>query len=190
MNDKPYHHGDLKNQLIEKGLELIAENGLENLSLRKTAERCGVSVSAPYAHFRNKDDLVNSIRAHAAEMFMNSLNESIAAADDASVLVELGKAYVLFFLHSPLCFELLFSDGRMHISSSAEGKGSPPFELFSRKAYEVMQPFGLSEREKADRVLAMWGMVHGLTVIALSKDIVTDIDWEERIGDIIGSMKF
>ena len=55
MKSKSYHHGDLRNALIETGIELINEYGEEKLSLRKVATKCGVSNAAPYAHFKNKD---------------------------------------------------------------------------------------------------------------------------------------
>ncbi len=61
MDNKPYHHGDLRKALIENGIEFINQYGEEKLSLRKIAEKCGVSNAAPYAHFKDKDDFINSI---------------------------------------------------------------------------------------------------------------------------------
>ena len=50
MEKKPYHHKNLKNDLIEKGIELVNKNGINQLSLRKVAQACGVSHAAPYSH--------------------------------------------------------------------------------------------------------------------------------------------
>ena len=61
MEKKPYHHGELKKALIENGIEFINQYGEEKLSLRKVAEKCGVSNAAPYAHFKDKDDFINRI---------------------------------------------------------------------------------------------------------------------------------
>ena len=55
MKSDTYHHGNLKEELIEKGLEYIDKYGSESLSMRKLAESAGVSPGAPYAHFKNKD---------------------------------------------------------------------------------------------------------------------------------------
>ena len=52
MSDK-YHHGDLRNALIEEGIKMINTGGEESLSMRKLAEKCGVTMAAPYAHFKN-----------------------------------------------------------------------------------------------------------------------------------------
>ena len=60
MEKKPYHHGELRKALIENGIEFINKYGEEKLSLRKVAEKCGVSNAAPYAHFKDKDDFVNA----------------------------------------------------------------------------------------------------------------------------------
>ncbi|MBP5605070.1 MAG: TetR/AcrR family transcriptional regulator [Ruminiclostridium sp.] len=188
MSGKPYHHGDLKQALIEKGLEIIKESGIENLSLRKTAEYCGVSSAAPYAHFKNKDELVNSIRNYVMELFVDQLNKCIESASEDNVLAELGRVYVMFFYHSPLYFDLLFSRKCMRIRISEQGKSDPPFELFKRKAQEIMIPFGLGKEESENKILAMWGMVHGLAAIAATNRFDTDIDWEHRITDIINSV--
>ena len=54
MKADTYHHGNLKEELIEKGLSYIDQYGLEALSMRKLADSTGVSPAAPYAHFKNK----------------------------------------------------------------------------------------------------------------------------------------
>ncbi|HWZ19753.1 MAG TPA: helix-turn-helix domain-containing protein, partial [Ktedonobacteraceae bacterium] len=58
---KPYHHGDLRNALIQAGLEILAEGGAQELDLRKVARRAGVSHAAPYRHFADKQALVAAI---------------------------------------------------------------------------------------------------------------------------------
>ena len=62
---KPYHFGNLKETLIEQGIELIHERGIEKFSLRKVAKQVGVSATACYNHFGNIDELLRGIRCHA-----------------------------------------------------------------------------------------------------------------------------
>jgi len=57
-----YHHGNLRQALIEAGIKIINESGEENLSLRKVAALCNVSHAAPYAHFKDKDELLEAIK--------------------------------------------------------------------------------------------------------------------------------
>ena len=56
-----YHHGDLKTALISAGLELVREKGPRGFSMNEASRRAGVSVSAPYNHFNDKDGLLIEI---------------------------------------------------------------------------------------------------------------------------------
>ena len=71
-----YHHGDLKKQLILVGIDIINQEGLEGLSLRKAAERCGVSHGAPYSHFKNKEEYLKNINAFVENAFSEALMEA------------------------------------------------------------------------------------------------------------------
>ena len=73
MEKKPYHHKNLKNDLIEKGIELVNKNGINQLSLRKVAQACGVSHAAPYSHFSNKEELLQEMQLHITKKFTEVL---------------------------------------------------------------------------------------------------------------------
>ena len=76
MKSDTYHHGKLKEELIEKGLEYIAKYGTENLSMRKLADSVGVSPAAPYAHFKNKEAFLSEIRDYITNQFYGTLKEA------------------------------------------------------------------------------------------------------------------
>ena len=63
-----YHHGNLRQALIDAGIKLINENGEENLSLRKVAAACDVSHAAPYAHFKDKEELIDAIKENVTDL--------------------------------------------------------------------------------------------------------------------------
>ena len=65
-----YHHGNLRQALIEAGIKIINESGEENLSLRKVAALCNVSHAAPYAHFKDKDELLEAIKSSVTDRFI------------------------------------------------------------------------------------------------------------------------
>ena len=73
MEKKPYHHKNLKNDLIEKGIELVNKNGINQLSLRKVAQACGVSHAAPYSHFSNKEELLQEMQLHITKSLQRYL---------------------------------------------------------------------------------------------------------------------
>ena len=61
-SDQAYHHGDLRNALILKALDVLDEKGVAGLSLREIARQTGVGHNAPYRHFKNKTELLEAPR--------------------------------------------------------------------------------------------------------------------------------
>jgi len=70
MTKKTYHHGDLKNALIRAGIDILAREGVGGLSLRKVARNAGVSHTAPYAHFADKQALIAAISTNGHEKYI------------------------------------------------------------------------------------------------------------------------
>jgi AcrR family transcriptional regulator len=102
-----YHHGDLREALIATAVELIAEQGVRDFSLAEASRRLGVAVSAPYAHFAGRDDLLAAVAVHAYELFYAELlPEMNRFQAPAERLAAMARAYVRFAgRHRPL-FEL------------------------------------------------------------------------------------
>ena len=189
MENKPYHHGELRKTLIETGIEFINQYGEEKLSLRKIAEKCGVSNAAPYAHFKDKNDFINAVQMYIMDSFMDSLvvcaNE---CKDEKQILSELGVCYVMFFYHNPLYFDFLFSRKNIRIRLSSDNNDNPPFELFRKTAEKVLGEMGISENNIRYKTMAMWSLVRGLSAISAMPDI--DVDWESEVREIINSVDF
>jgi AcrR family transcriptional regulator len=96
MSAKKYHHGDLKNALINAGVEILAKEGVGGLSLRKVAQRAGVSHSAPYAHFPDKQSLIAAISTEGFNQLYAELNEAVSPISNnpKKQLIEGSQAYV------------------------------------------------------------------------------------------------
>jgi AcrR family transcriptional regulator len=120
-----YHHGDLREALIATAVELIAEQGVRDFSLAEASRRLGVAVSAPYAHFDGRDDLLAAVAVHAYELFYAELLPEVNRFQaPAARLAEMARAYVRFAgRHRPL-FELLESglDKKRHPEIKAAAK--------------------------------------------------------------------
>lgn len=191
MSEKPYHHGNLRNSLIEAGIELINDKGEDGLSLRKVAAFCGVSHSAPYSHFKNKDELLQGMQNHVTKLFMRALESSIenySQTKDPEILIQIGKAYVLFFIHQPHYFNFLFYHSSMSINLAMDDDckdNFPPFELLRQYSFRIFKNLGMDDETIKDSIISMWSTVHGLASIATMKNVHYDKSWESKIEDLI-----
>ena len=133
MSDS-YHHGNLRQALIDAGIKIINESGEDALSLRKVAASCGVSHAAPYAHFKDKEELVEAIKASVTGQFMDELNKAVADAKDSeTAIINIGRNYVSFFVHNPDYFKFLFGSQNIvaHVRPDESFEEDyPPFVLF------------------------------------------------------------
>lgn len=104
-----YHHGDLKGALISVATEMIAAEGQTGFSLRKIAQQVGVSQTALYRHFANKEELFAAI---AEQGFLRLSEKSRQAFDTHSDLIErtieVGMAYLDFAAENPNLYRLMF----------------------------------------------------------------------------------
>lgn len=191
MENRPYHHGNLRNALIKAGLELISTEGEENLSLRKVALKCGVSNAAPYAHFNSKDEFIAAIQQHIMDLFTSTLEQTVEMyADTPNLLSLLGTAYVKFFYQNPLYFDFLFSRKNIRINLSLDSgeKELPPLKILKQAAMQTFSKFDMPEPIMQNKIIAMWALAHGLSAIATMPNVEYDKDWETRIEEIIQSI--
>lgn len=72
-----YHHKDLRNALIETGIQLVSTEGVNAFSLRKVAAACGVSHAAPYSHFQNKEELLEAMQLFITNRFSKQLESTV-----------------------------------------------------------------------------------------------------------------
>ncbi|MCL2570982.1 MAG: TetR/AcrR family transcriptional regulator [Defluviitaleaceae bacterium] len=186
MDDKTYHHGDLRAAMIEKGIELINENGAKALSLRKVAAACGVSHAAPYSHFAGKEELFTAIENYITNKFASVLKESVTGKDASPEgLVSLGCAYVLFFLRNPQYFHFIFIHSNIVFGDGAEYE---PFDFYVDYMKQMLGKMDYPKELWLKTAIAHWAMIHGLTSIAAMDDDPKEILlWEERVPDILSN---
>jgi len=169
-----YHHGRLREALLESSVEILSEGGPRALSLREAARRAGVSSGAPYRHFRDKDQLLAAIALRAFEAFDADLAAAGAEArgHDASpleVLRQLGVAYVRFSAEHPAEFRLMFGEFAPKREPDSElGKAvQSAAGHLSRAVDELLRAAGGSPSAKQDTTVLAWSLVHGLAALHL-----------------------
>lgn len=187
MKKDTYHHGNLRVELIEKGLEYIDKHGVETLSMRKLADSIGVSSAAPYAHFKNKDAFLCAVRDYINEqLYNNQMNALQKNKDSNKILLELGKSYILFFYNNPLYYQFLFSNDDEDVSTN------PSFAMFKQEVLKVLNSLdgGKTDEETLRaKTLALWSMVHGLAQLVTLNGVVDKKNLEKEIEAILNSVK-
>jgi len=176
-----YHHGNLRQALLDAGLERLESEQSPDFSLRELTRSVGVSVNAAYRHFASKEDL---LCAMAAEGFYRLTGSQAKAIQDNSDRVEgfreAGRAYVSFARQHPALFRLMFS-------RFAAGNPNPEIKAGAQLAYEGMRHSvaALMKRPTDDSeviVTAMyaWSLVHGLS------HLIIDGQFDPHTDDIDG----
>jgi len=106
-----YHHGDLREALIQTAIEVLGERGAGAFSMAEASRRLGVAVSAPYRHFADRDALLAAVALRAASLLTEQFDRMAASGDPATRLAAAAQAYVRFAdRHRPL-FQALAGSG-------------------------------------------------------------------------------
>ena len=108
--ERAYHHGNLRQALLDAAIEIIGEEGAAGFQLRAVARRAGVSPAAPYRHFRDKADLLAEVGTEVARELAAKMKEEVAAAASGSPIDRFraqGVAFVKFAVARPAHFRVL-----------------------------------------------------------------------------------
>lgn len=157
-----YHHGDLQDTLLREAATLLRESGLGGLSLRKLAERAGVSRTAPYHHFKSKNELLNAL---AMAGFETLLTMTQRARFDQHGLVDFVTEYMHFACDNPEQYDLMFGrtiwkNGEPSAALRTLAYGT--FREYARRVTALFRQTGTSELNALRLAQASWGTLHGL----------------------------
>ena len=172
---RDYHHGNLKNALIEAAISQIANHGARALSLRELSRSIGVSHASTYRHFPNKESVLATIAEQGFEKLTRAMEAAARphAGDPLEMLQATGVAYVEFGVTYPHHLQVMFGDLITH------HENYPALFESSKKAYEVLVSV-VREGQQTGRIgaqnerlvtLAAWAQVHGLAMLIASGQI-------------------
>lgn len=168
--ERPYHHGNLREVLLEAALALIAEIGPQAFTLREVARRAGVSHNAPYRHFRDKDELLAAVAAQGFERLTQAMKEAASRGVTALDRWKLsGHGYIAFALRWPQHFCVMFDavfDAAEYPECAAAGQSA--FGTLLSFITEAQAQGALAAGDPLPPALTSWSMVHGLAKLAIN----------------------
>ncbi len=173
MTTTPYHHGNLREALVEAGVEVVRKGGPEALSLRELARRVGVSHAAAYRHFADRDALVDAVAERAMAGLVARVHERLATVDEQDPvtrarrrLQQIGVGYVDFALAEPGLFRLLFT-AYPEPPEGTDPDGDDPYSLLNVALDDLVSVGYLAAEDRVGADVTCWSVVHGFSVLSI-----------------------
>ncbi|MEO0533317.1 MAG: TetR/AcrR family transcriptional regulator [Cyanobacteria bacterium P01_A01_bin.123] len=175
--ENPYHHGDLRQSLIDAALALIAEKrDASTLSLREVARRVGVSHAAPYRHFPDKDTLLAAVAEEGFHILTRCLQGGVDKTPDDPLreLQASGVAYIKFARSHPSHYRVMFS-----AFQPSNNSAYPSLNTAAQAAFAVLldaiangQAIGKIKGGDAHHLAwVTWSLVHGLAMLLIEQQL-------------------
>ena len=186
----PYHHGNLRNALVQAGTELAREGGPSAIVLREAARRIGVSANAAYRHFSSLPDLVEAVAFDALAALARSMETELAAwrptgdpkVDSVTRLDAVGRGYIHFALGEPGLFATAFTSHTGTTGSEPARLAGPdggelrrgvgesglsPYEILGQSLDGMVDAGVLDPQDRELAATNAWAAVHGLSGLLL-----------------------
>jgi len=169
LSTKPYHHGHLRQEILCAARQLLEENSIASLSLRAVAKKVGVSHTAPYRHFKDKESLLAGIAAVGFNELAVQMSEAVALHpnDPAGQLLEAGQRYMQLVMDNPQCVQLMFGNVLPCDDTYPDMMASGDFAFDGLKSIiEEGQSLNVFKTGDVELMaLAAWASIHGLSLL-------------------------
>ncbi len=169
---KTYHHGNLKKALLKKSLEIIKDEGVAGLSLRKAARGVGVSHAAPAHHFGDLVGLLVTIAQEGFELLLNTIDRNLEANLRENSLVKLksiGLSYIAFALEHTHYFKVMFSS-RLAEQPLTQEMNKDSRKICQKLAHCVAQcqySRLMKDEDPMKIALFLWTSIHGYATLCV-----------------------
>jgi AcrR family transcriptional regulator len=165
-SERGYHHGNLKEALLQAALGLIAEKGAAGFTFADAARMAGVSPAAPYRHFRDRDELLADVARRGFEQFAVALERAWDGGrpDPFAAFERLGKAYLEFARSEPAYYSAMFEAGvPLDISAELTAAGDRAFAVIRTASEALIARMPAGRRPPALMMaLHIWSLSHGI----------------------------
>ena len=161
-----YHHGNLRQTLVEAALDLVVEKGPQGFTMAEAARRADVSPAAPYRHFKNQEEILSEAARQGYLMFAEKLEAAANSAEPTPLksFEATGRAYLAFAREHPGHYIAMF-ESSLSIANNSElaHASSKAMAVLTRAAEQVTAHLPPSERPPASMISHhIWAMSHGV----------------------------
>lgn len=165
-----YHHGRLKDALLDAARTLLAERGPAGFSLAEAAKKVGVTAAAPYRHFSDRRALVGELARKGFEQFGERLRDAWGSGlpDPQTALTRMGDAYLLFAREEPGLYAAMFGDAKNFTGDQISGPSLKAIETLRTAARQVLRKRGALEAGARDLAQDIWIFSHGVAMLELA----------------------
>jgi AcrR family transcriptional regulator len=164
---------DTRGKILQESGELLREKGVAGFSMRGVAERVGVTATALYRHFEDKDALLATLLDEGFSTFGQYLMRALSGRTPLERLRRAGYAYFDFALEHPRDYALMFMTpcrelGLESVSAGAKARMDGTFVFLVDRIKECIAAGAFAEREPQSAALHVWATVHGLASLRLN----------------------
>ena len=186
-----YHHGNLKETLLDVAEAMIAERGPAGLSLSEMARMAGVSSAAIYRHYADLDQLIGAVARRGFEDFAARLRGASAAVTPGQPgFRAMGSAYLAFARERPGAYAAMFSSPVNHNDPDLVRAGHVAFETLAGGLGAALAPVGLSPAARLELAVKIWALAHGVATLTGAGRLGPDsgVVPETVLGEGVGAM--
>ena len=180
-----YHHGDLRAAILTEAARLVAERGVDRVSLRELAREAGVSHAAPAHHFTDRRGLFTALAAQGFELLAAALTDARPRFIDAAL------AYVHFAIEHPGHYRVMFDKALLDTSSPELGAAEAAAGAELSRGVASL-PDQRAKADPASAELAAWSLVHGFSMLWLNDAVNAGVKATDPMGTVerIATMLF
>lgn len=176
--------------ILEAAKELFAKDGFENVSMRKIAARINYSPAALYRYFKNKEELLLSLKEEGLNRFIKMQDHLADIADPFERLLEGGRIYLNYARSEPEFYDLLFNRRAPSFCDPEKWIGKPHsnFINFKKTVRQCLETGVLGDVSVEIAVASLWSSVHGLaslTAIGRLQGNMPDLNMDTLFEDVL-----
>lgn len=180
-NKQKYHHGDLRLALINAAIEMIHQQGIDQLTMRNLSEWVGVSRTAAYRHFSDKADLLTATAIEGFKMFSQALKVARVdnSVDEVHRFKNMGQAYIRFAVENSAYYRLMFGDIVVQKNEALQRACDLSFNELLAMIEQLQRIDKIANDDAKLQAIYIWSLMHGLASLIIDNKLHADIDIDE-----------